>query len=55
MKKVLIWGKIAYFGKWEISHLRYSLYGIDSSIRIGLFLYNFPKNFSDIKNVSSIS
>ena len=46
MKKVLIWGEsaylgeIAYVGKWEISHLRYSLYGIDSSIRIGLFVYN---------------
>ena len=55
MKKVLIWGEsaylgeIAYFGKWEISHLRYSLYRIDSSIRIGLFVYNFSKNFSDIK------
>ena len=35
MEDVLIWGKClfgesAYFGKWRISHLRYSLYRIDS-------------------------
>ena len=54
LKNVLILGKCAYFGKWRISHLRYSLYRIDSSIRIGLFVSNFPKFFSDLKNVSSI-
>ena len=47
MGRVLIWGKCAYFGKSRISHFRYSLYGrlyrIDSSIRIGLFVYNFRK------------
>ena len=52
MGKVLIWGKSAYFRKWRISNLRYSLYRIDSSIRIGLFVYNFPKKFSNLKNVS---
>ena len=31
MGKELIWGKSAYFGKWWISHLKYSLYGIDST------------------------
>ena len=36
-------------------NLRYSLYGIDSSIRIELFVYIFRKKFSDLKNVSSIS
>ena len=35
---VLIFGKCASFGRWRISHLRYSLYSIDSSIRIGLSL-----------------
>ena len=30
MGKELIWGKSAYFGKWWISHLRYSLYRITS-------------------------
>ena len=35
---VLILGKCASFGRWRISHLRYSLYSIDSSIRIGLSL-----------------
>ena len=36
-------GTCAYFGKWRISHLGYSLYRTDSSIRIGLFVYNFRK------------
>ena len=54
MRKVLIWGKSVYFGKWRISHLRYNLYRIDSSIIIGLFVYNFRKKFSDSKNVFSI-
>ena len=39
----------------RISHLRYNLYGKDSSVRIGLFVFNFEKFFSDLKNVSSIS
>ena len=30
------------------------VYTVDSSIRIGLFVYNFRKKFSDLKNVSSI-
>ena len=55
MGKVLIWGKSAYFWKWRISHLRYGLYRLDSSIRIGIFLNNFRKNFFCLKNVSSIS
>ena len=58
MRKVLISGKSAYFAKLRISHLRYrsySLYRIDFSIRIGLFVFTFEKNFSDLKNVSSIS
>ena len=55
MRKMLIWGESAYFGKWRISHPRYSLYRIDPSIRIELFVYNFRKIFSDFKNVSSIS
>ena len=42
---VLILGKCAYFGKLRISQLRYSLYRIDCSIRIVLFVYNFRKNF----------
>ena len=54
MEKVLIWGRSAYFGKWRISHLRYSLNCIDSSIKIGLFVFNYRKNFSGLKNVSSI-
>ena len=40
MGKLLTLGKSAYFGKWKISHLRYSLYRIDSSIIIELFVYN---------------
>ena len=49
MKKMLIWGKSAYFGIRRISHLSYSLYRIDSSIGIGIFVYNFRKNFFDLK------
>ena len=52
---MLILGKCAYFGKWRISHHRYSLYRIDFSIRIGLFGYNLRKKISDLKNVSSIT
>ena len=40
MGQVLFWGKVAYFGKWRISHL-----SIDSSFS--------DSNFSDLKNVSS--
>ena len=32
-------GKSAYFGKWRFSYLTYSLYRIDSSIRIELAIY----------------
>ena len=32
MRKVLIWRKSAYYGKWRICHLRYSLYSIDSNV-----------------------
>ena len=42
-RNVLILEKCAYFGKWSISHLRYSLYRIDSSIRIGLLFMIFEK------------
>ena len=47
---VPILGKYAYFGKWRISHLRYSFYGIDSSIGIGLFVYNFRKIFLTLES-----
>ena len=40
MGKSAYLGKSAFFGKWRILHLRYRLYRIDSSIRIGLFVYN---------------
>ena len=34
----------AYFGKWRISYIRYSLlHHIEFSIRIGRFVYNFQK------------
>ena len=45
-KRYAYYGKSAYLGKkclfWKliISHLRYSLSGLDSSTRIGLFVYN---------------
>ena len=54
MRKVLISEKVLISG-WRISHIRYSLYRIDSSIKIRLFVYNFQKNFSDLKNVSCIA
>ena len=44
-------GKSVYFGKWRISHLRYSLYRKHSSIRIGLSVYNVRKKFLTYKNV----
>ena len=49
MRQVLIWRKSAYLGKWRISHLRYSLYRIDSRIRTALFVYYFRKKNSDLK------
>ena len=55
MRKVLIWRKSAYSEKWRIPHIRESLYRIDSSIRIELFVYNFRKQFSNFKNFSCIS
>ena len=45
---MLIWGRRAHFRKWGISHLRYSLYRIDFSFKIGLFVFNFRKFFSGI-------
>ena len=55
MKKVHIWRKSAFYEKCRISHLRYSKFRIDSSIRTGFFVYYFRKVFSDLKNVYSIS
>ena len=52
MRKKLISRKSAYSGNWRISFLRYSLYGVDSSIRTGLFVYYFRKKISDLKNTS---
>ena len=54
MKKVLIWRKNAYYEKCRISHLRYSKFRIDSSVRTGFFVYYFRKFFSDLKNVFRI-
>ena len=48
MGKVLIW-------KWKISHLRYSLYCKDSSIKIETLYITFEEIFSDLKYVASIS
>ena len=48
VKGVLIMRKSAYFSKRRISHLRYSLYRIDFSFKIGLFVFNFRKFFSGI-------
>ena len=48
-KRVLILGKGAYYGKYRILHLRYSLYLIESCIRIGLFVYNFRKKIFWLK------
>ena len=41
--------KCARCEKWRISHLRYSLYSIDSSIRTGLFVYYFRKKIFCLK------
>ena len=38
MRNVLLFGTCAYFGKWRISHLTYSLYCIESSIRMDFWL-----------------
>ena len=38
LENVIVLRKCHYFGKWRISHVRYCLYNIDSSIRIGLFI-----------------
>ena len=39
--KVLISRKSAYFGKWKISHLRYSLYGIDYTVKTLILAFEF--------------
>ena len=56
-KKCPYFGKWAYFRemclfeKWKISHLRYSLYRIDSSIIIGIFVYDFRKKIFWLKKI----
>ena len=41
-KKCLFRDKVLILGKWKISHL---MYHMEFIIRIGLFVYNFRKNF----------
>ena len=38
-------GNCSYFGKWRIPLRSYSLCGIESSIKIGIFVYDFIKIF----------
>ena len=54
MGKVLIWGKglILESGGFRILG---KVYTVQTLVLIGLFVYNFRKKFSDLKNVSSIS
>ena len=49
---VLIWEKVLILGR-GVSHLRYSLYRIDYTVKILVlkldFFYNFRKKISDLK------
>ena len=47
-EKVPIWEKVLFLGSGG-----FCILGINSSITIGIFVYNFRKKFSDLRNVSS--
>ena len=51
-KKCLFGEEVLILGSGEFRILG-TVYRIDSSIRIGIFVYNFRKMFSDLKNVYS--